>query len=183
MHVSQSGLSEILFWESPTEKKLYGFSSLKPGFHYGEGVVISKQVILAATRLHQAAKSYGFKETDAYPGLGGEARITIYEGSDYLQFTLSESGKIEFYQEKDGKEAGFEEGLSYSDAIEKLLEVKNTLWPGSELSTFDSMTFASRDSKVPFSKKWATEYLSLREDAPWVSLKQSDATCASIMVA
>ncbi|MEZ4733902.1 MAG: hypothetical protein R3E79_42970 [Caldilineaceae bacterium] len=42
----------------------------------------------------------GFHETDAFPGLNGEVMVTVYQGSDYWEFTLEPTETITFVYEQ-----------------------------------------------------------------------------------
>jgi len=129
-----------------TRRKLASFRELKQGWHYGEGVPFSQCVIKSATTINQEALQLGFTETDAFPGIGGEIRVTVYHNIHYLEFTVETDGQITFVYEKDQEEIYYEEKLSLQESKRRLKEFYDQ-WNGYEFSAGSGgMNLASDDT-------------------------------------
>lgn len=102
-----------------TEDKILDFKNLEKGWCYGEGIPIKDNVITQAMELHKVILHKGFGQTDAFPGLNGEVRITAYTAFDYLEFTFESFDKITFtYETKEVMvPVSYQEGLTLHDAI------------------------------------------------------------------
>lgn len=109
------------FVDRPTQKKIWSFKSLTKGWHYGEGVPFTKDLLERAIALNQDALNFGFFETDAFPGISGEIMLVIYHENQDLEFTIETNGQITFVHEIDGEEILYEESLSFEDAKTKMI--------------------------------------------------------------
>src|ERR1700683_2990257 len=87
-----------------TSEKILDFADIEDGWHFGEGAAISKKAIRDASRLYDTLIEYGFYETDAFPGLSGEVRVTAYWGDCYFEFTRERDGTWSFIEELGGVE-------------------------------------------------------------------------------
>jgi hypothetical protein len=103
-----------------TERKLRSFAALQPGWHYGEGGPIEGEILDDAIALNRYALHLGFARTNAFPGLNGEARVTIYDGEHYLEFTVEPDRAIDYYHELDGQRVSRELGLSVQSAKDRI---------------------------------------------------------------
>lgn len=135
-----------------TEQKIRGFGKLAEGWHFGEGVRPSSDFINRALRLHSDALAMGYAETDAFPGVSGEIRVTIYRGRTYLEFTFEADGSVTFVHEDGGVEIEYTEHLTQHQAFQRLLKTQMRLWATSESYTRDTMIAGRHDSKVLRSK-------------------------------
>ena len=88
----------------PTLKKVQAFLRLQPGWHYGRGMAFTPELIREALQFHVYTTSLGFYETDAFPGLDGSIMLTVYEGPDYIEFTLNPCGGMDYRRETDDVE-------------------------------------------------------------------------------
>src|SRR5580700_10082908 len=102
-------LSYLVNWYSAvnantTDTKLLDFADIENGWHFGEGVTISQKAIRDASRLHDTLLEFGFYETDAFPGLAGEVRVTAYCEAHYFEFTRERDGTWKYIEETNGVE-------------------------------------------------------------------------------
>ncbi len=141
----------------PTLKKLYEFRNLNKGWHYDEGDSISFNAYIIAKVLLKKIIERGY-ESDAFPGLSGEVRITIYKDEHYLEFTIFDDRSIIFAYEikvkpNTYKRVEYLEGISLSDAIQKIDKIEGYKWQSIlESSTIRIMTEDSEDFKAWHSK-------------------------------
>ena len=132
--------SSIFMWQDtnflhPTERKINKFLALDEGWHYGEGVPISKTIIQRAIQLNREAIRRAFYETDAFPGVNGEIMFTIYYGKHYLEFIIEPDKSVTASHELEDEEISYQEGLSFQEAKSKIEEFRKELWRESESST------------------------------------------------
>jgi len=104
---------------SPTEAKIESFSDLPKGWHFGEELAPSKEVIEKSLKIEEAASLYGY-ETDAFPGIDGEIMVTVYHGNHSLEFTVENDSSIIFALEENDNEIDYKELLSFEDAMIEL---------------------------------------------------------------
>lgn len=75
-------------------EKVRTFSELKKGWHFGhEGQPFLCETIFEAAKFAEAMERQGFS-TDAFPGLNGEIRVTIYD--PYYEFDFRQNGRHTF---------------------------------------------------------------------------------------
>ena len=107
-----------------TIDKIRRFSDLPEGWHFGEGVATPLRTIKIAVAFEHLARNMGFLETDAFPGIAGEVRIAIYQGKDYLEFTVEPDESITYVRELQKNEVEYDEDLTLADAKTKLLRYR-----------------------------------------------------------
>lgn len=136
--------------------KIKSFEKLQPGWSFGEGSQFEKDILTKGIKLIKIAGSFGFKETDAFPGLNGEVMVTLYLEENYWEFTIQPDRNVTFVQEKNDETIIYEEGLSFKTAISKLKEigilVLKEKWNLSELLMQDITIQESEDLQVWSSK-------------------------------
>jgi hypothetical protein len=135
--------------------KLNEFRTLEAGWCYGEGVALKDSPLIdpgvqIATALIQA----GFVDTDAFPGIHGEVRVTAYKGDHYLEFTCEGPDRITFAYELEQNEIEFSEGISLKEAINKIKDYRKQIWPLSDFFLDSTMTqnlavFKASPSSLP----------------------------------
>ena len=103
-----------------TEKKIRRFVELPDGWNYGEGIAPSQVVRDNAIRLNQIVLDWGFFATDAFPGTGGEVDLTVYHDEHCFEFIFDPDGRVTFCHEENEKEVEYTEGLSLSEATDKI---------------------------------------------------------------
>ena len=103
-----------------TEARIFSFRNLCDGWHFGEGVEVSESVLNSALALHSKIVAAGFIRTDAFPGLDGEIRVTVYQETMYAEFTLEKHGKWTFVLEEGEVEKEYQEFLSFEEAVSKI---------------------------------------------------------------
>lgn len=158
------------------EAKIKGYGSLRPGWHYGEGVTPPDSNIQTALKLHDTFLDEGFTRTNAFPGVDGEVRVTAYHNQYYLELTVEVDGSITFVYESGDEEIAYEENLSPTQANAKI-KYRGRKWTLSDLSISDGSIM-----NVGASHQWllghqvekeAVEYPSLMESAPDISAESS----------
>ncbi|MCI0486290.1 MAG: hypothetical protein L0229_06785 [Blastocatellia bacterium] len=154
-----------------TTKKIQGFKNLPQGWHYGEGVPPSDDTINKAVSLNIEAANSEFTKTNAFPGIDGEIQFTIYQGEAYLEFTIETNGSITFLYEENNEEKEYQENLSFNEAVEKIRDFKEKVWPSSELFTNSITTQTRGASRASLSNLPATIAVSqfLIKSAPYVT--------------
>lgn len=120
--------------ENNTDEKILDFADVPPGWHFGEGSSISAAAIRDAAKLHEAFILNGFYETDAFPGLAGEIRVTAYFGSQYFEFTRETDGKWSYVSEKNGSVERELDCLTLEQAQESVKSAANNLWNTYDIS-------------------------------------------------
>jgi len=151
-HVVTSGhLPPGISLRHPTEEKMLDFRELEPGWCYGEGQRPSSTILKYAFELYREARRYGFEETDAFPGVDGEIRFTIYQGQHYLEFTVEIDGSVSYCRENGETEVACVERLGVDDARDIIRRFWREIWKSSESSIVDGTTSGREDFRVsPF---------------------------------
>src|SRR3990172_1105271 len=103
-----------------TTTKLRELGSLQPGWHYGDGVRISQNLITKAITVAQKAVSFGFFESNAFPGVDGGILVTVYKGNCTFEIRLFPDGRAGFVKEVDDEDVAFFENVTVERAIELL---------------------------------------------------------------
>ena len=129
-----------------TEDKLRGFLGLRVGWHYGEGDALSEQTIQRALSLHAEAIAQGLYMTDAFPGLGGQVMITIYNSADYLEFVLELDGSVTYTRDRHRQEVDYRELASDLEAKRVLQSYREELWKRSASSAESCSTTLGTDA-------------------------------------
>lgn len=109
-----SPAAKVMVWPA-TDSKIWHFLQLEEGWNFGEGVGFSQDVVAKARYLNSLLGLNGFVETDAFPGLNGEIRVTAYWKTDYFEFTLESGGVWVFRHERNGEEADCRVAESLTD--------------------------------------------------------------------
>jgi hypothetical protein len=134
-----------------TEDKILNFADVVSGWHFGEGASISASAIRDAMKLHNNFLMYGFYETDAFPGLAGEVRVTAYHGNQYFEFTREINGEWSYIYELDGAIEHELDGLTMEQAEETVKKVSNNIWNTYDIFQDSTGIFAREDFKAsPF---------------------------------
>ena len=141
-------IDTLVMASDSTANRIRSFEKLPQGWHYGEGCPPQREIIDAALELNNKARDSGFLETDAFPGIDGEIRVTVYQGPDYLEFTVESNGTITFVHESEDQELTCEEGLALEETKEKIEAFAEHLWGSSDLSTESISTESSGGFKV-----------------------------------
>jgi hypothetical protein len=105
-----------------THKKILSFRALKKGWHFGEGVPLDELKLTQAIELNREAVQLGFLRTNAFPGVDGEIRVTVYHQEHYLEFTIETDDTITYIHEIDNREIENREGLSLEEAKGEIKE-------------------------------------------------------------
>lgn len=117
-----------------TDEKILDFADVPQGWHFGEGSSMSAAAIRDASKLHEAFILNGFYETDAFPGLAGEIRVTAYYGNRYFEFTRENDGAWSYVFEIDGTVENELDCLTLEQAQEIVKASANNLWNSYDIS-------------------------------------------------
>lgn len=133
--------------------KILRFMGLPAGWKYGAGVAPSAETVRLALTLNRAAALAGL-ETDAFLGLDGEIRVTVYHRRSYLQFTIEGNGLIEYVREEGNTELLRVVALNLENALLILRNFQIELWHSSVSSTVRTMittgeSFKTSPSRLP----------------------------------
>jgi hypothetical protein len=109
-----------------TVNKIIKFKFLKSGWHYGEGVEF-KDINIAFTLICLTAiNEYGFIQTDTFPGLCGEIRVTGYRDNEYVECTVEDYNNITLIYEQENQEIFHKEKLNLKEFLDSLSELYHT---------------------------------------------------------
>lgn len=134
-----------------TVAKIEGFGALPPGWHYGRGDATSQENVDAALRVIDRLTMFGFAETDAFPGSGGEILVTGYWG-DHCVEILIDGNRFNVAYEHNGVEIDSADGLSEAGALQKLSDTARSIWHTSAFSTQDILIVKEAASQALHSK-------------------------------
>ena len=165
-----------------TRSKIKGFAEYVAGWHFGEGVPPSQDIIERASRIETYLRILGFAETDAFLGISGEVMVTGYRGNHYIEVLAEVDGQFGLVYEHGDDERINEEHHSEQDLRDKLKELVDQLWNASDLSTSNTTIGDNVVSKAWHSRiLQAEEFLSLTEPAWTQARTQSVPTSLPIM--
>lgn len=117
-----------------TANKIIRFLTFPAGWKYGAGEAPSPLIVKMALSVNRTASMAGL-ETDAFLGVDGEVRVTVYHRLTYLQFTIEEDGLIEYVREDGNEEVERIPKLSLERALSILGNFELELWHSSVSST------------------------------------------------
>jgi hypothetical protein len=129
-----------------TRRKIRAFATLPEGWHFGDGVSASPATEAIALRLQTEAVAVGLLYMNAFPGISGEIRLTLYE-PNYLEFTIEIDGAITFLEERDGREVDYQAHLSPENALSIIQKAGRKLWASYAFSTTGTTIGMNIDSK------------------------------------
>jgi hypothetical protein len=124
---SSSGVTEA-------RRKIRIFTTLPKVWHYGDGVPASTATEAIALTMQNEAVRAGLLSMDAFPGVNGEIRLTLYE-PNYLEFTVETDGKITFIEELHGRETDYQPDLSLEETLSIIHNAGRKLWASFASST------------------------------------------------
>ncbi len=116
------------------ESQISAFTQLPVGWRYGEGVPCDPGAAKLAIRLNTSARMLGLQARDAFVGDEGSIHLTIYEGSDSLDFQVDRNLNITIVRETDNREVYRADGVSLQTAQNYIQEAANAKWGLSDLS-------------------------------------------------
>jgi hypothetical protein len=121
-----------------TASKILSFEDLPIGWHYGEGGPITESVIGTALDIYWRLSSFGFEDTDAFPGTYGEIMVTAYRGHHYIELIVETDGTVSVCYERGGEDVYSEEHLEFGRALDMLKKISEEIWAEEIWSTSDS---------------------------------------------
>jgi hypothetical protein len=142
-----------------TEEKIRTFADLQVGWHYGNGIRPSDKAIEKALILNTEAIKSGFEQTNAFPGIDGEIRVTAYHQSIYVEMTIEIDDSVTYIYEFDDNERE-NVVLTFDQVKAKLRNFRGHLWGSYVLSTLTTMTTSRADFKVSLSETPVTGVVS-----------------------
>jgi len=136
-----------------TEQKIRDFYSLPVGWHYGDGIAPTSDMIAKAVQYEALYRLLGYPITDAFPGIDGEIMVTAYHGDYYVELTLEVDGLFRFACEAPGSGEVYEEGLLAFQAMHHLLGFTRGIEPETcrsyeSFTLGTTMTTAAESSKT-----------------------------------
>ena len=169
-----------------TIAKIRSFVILPSGWHYGEGVPVSRYNAELALTLHAAAEKLGHAEFDAFPGLDGAVSVTIYDGADYFEFNIFSPEEIDYIHESAGSTKGRRFGLSFKEAMELLkppASCSTIVFLKKPIGIIDAPVFTISHSSRPLTQIPAKKGCqSLKRNARWILANQPEsASCDFIL--
>jgi hypothetical protein len=157
--VKNAMLAEIIeaLSANNTDEKILNFADVAMGWHFGEGVQISSSAIRDAAKLHDTFLLNGFYETDAFPGLAGEVRVTAYHENQYFEFTREVNGKWSYVAELDGVIDDEQDSLTLEKAQGIVKNISERIWNTFDIFQDSTGTGEGSDFKVLHSGHRAME--------------------------
>jgi hypothetical protein len=151
-----------------TAEKVLSFGSLRPGWHYGEGVAPKQKAIEAALTIFWQFYFAGFEDTDAFPGIDGEIMVTAYHGDHYLEVLVETDGTMNFSYEFAGEDALLpaSERRPAAAIKEKIEEIAREIWSTSGSYIATTLT---PDPHKTASRVWHSKTPQTMEEHPWYS--------------
>lgn len=123
-----------------TQRKITSFADLPDGWHYGDGVAPTPNMITAAYQWHSKLAAMGFSLTDAFPGVEGEILLSGYRDNHTFELMLETDYSVSFYHEDDGKIVFSSLRNSQQDAENAIKDATGELWSTSDFFTIDIST-------------------------------------------
>lgn len=120
------------------------FAKLPEGWNFGEGVAACLISLQQSQDLLRFAFDLGHKESDAFPGVGGEIQVCFYDEDDTLEITSEIDGTISITVEKNDETVLFKEKVPFTDAIKILKDFTYNKCRSYVLSTSASIITGKR---------------------------------------
>ena len=162
-------------------QKILNFRNLEPGWHFGEGVTPSDQVINTAIRLNKNAHFADFAVTNAFAGVNGEVQVTAYDDKHFYELTVEKNGLITFVHEYDDEIREYIDNLPYDKAVKKLFEHIGEKW--ALLDSYIQKTSTTTENDLQVSnlnpQVMEAEYLFSRKPAAYPKANVSANTLVS----
>ena len=118
-----------------TKEKIGEFAdTLKDGWHYGEGLTFSENVVKAALRINEYARTQSF-QTDALPGINGDIIVVLYNKNEDLEVSVNSDSTFGYSHIVDNKTIQERESITYADLTLAIAEFR-----GQKCSSIDSFT-------------------------------------------
>ncbi len=124
----------------PTPLKLQSFRNLPVGWHYGQGVPLSEEVVDKAEQIYEQLMFLGFTRTNAFAGVDGDAQIAAYHREHHLSITIEPNMSFSLEHEVSGKEVLNHENLKLAELKSKLRGIAKAIWSTSGSSTQQTST-------------------------------------------
>lgn len=112
--------ASVVQGRSSTAAKIENFENMEDGWYFGMGHPPSRKVVEAALSYLRTVLSYGFSETDAFPGADGEIMVTAYFGDHCIEITVDSDMTLTVAYQAGKKTEFHEPGLSGIEACSEL---------------------------------------------------------------
>ena len=120
-----------------TASKIRSFRNLPRGWHYGQGIAISRDIVEKALSIHSFMLTLGFADTNTFPGVGGEILLTFYYNNHCIEVTIEPNGYYSIIHEKGTETLS---SVSETDDPESSLnKMAGEIWSQSGSFTFNIM--------------------------------------------
>lgn len=104
----------------PSERKLLEFRSLRSGWNCGDGEAFDSAIVDAASRFLVHLESYGYTETDVFPGSDGSISVKGYGRAPCIEVVVEPDGSFTFAVPGRGEFLVYIEGLSEKACVKKI---------------------------------------------------------------
>lgn len=161
--IFRSSPTHILFSptkETITERKIKQFANYHDGWSFGRGLKFTNKVIEKSIEVFKMFHSYGFIETNAFPGENGEIMITAYKNNYCCEVVAYQDGSYDFIIEKDDEEVKCVDKANADLIKQNIKEFRDQfVWNSSESSTQSISTL-----NVKGSPDWLSRIVATKEE-------------------
>ncbi|WP_155774367.1 MULTISPECIES: hypothetical protein [Burkholderia] len=119
--VSETALAERLERLRYVEDKIISFARLPDGWHFGRGRAPASMALVGALNLVKAGVRNGLWRANAFPGSEGSVLVSFRHGDNLIETEVDARYQVTFSYDVADDEIEFEEGMSVSQAIDKLV--------------------------------------------------------------
>jgi hypothetical protein len=108
-----------------TEERLYSFSSLPNGWHYGRGCAPSPHTIVRALIVIHAMRGLGARKVEVFPAVDGSVVVSAYGQDTCVEITVAASGEFDYAVDLNDNEIAADEKISFASLVNA---VKDSQW-------------------------------------------------------
>jgi len=142
----------VFHWatSSNTESLVRGFSNLKTGWHFGDGVPAKVENVRLAISLLRYGIQLGLTRHNAFPGISGEIQLSFYLPDESTIEVVVESDRTisVLHEAKNRAELSEVAGVSYGEAISELRRIAGETWNTRDYSVLYTMIPPERTTKA-----------------------------------
>lgn len=119
---------------SRAERRLEAFSTLRTGWHYGDGAAIDNDVILRAKQVVRLLLLQGFGRNNAFPSIDGDVKVSAYHGEHMIEVDVHTDNTFSMRHEIGDAVASETTNCSIEELRKNILRVAGEIWPSSDYS-------------------------------------------------
>jgi hypothetical protein len=120
------------------EDAINSFADLPAGWDYGSGGPIPRSTREIALLWNKVLNSFGFSDTEAFPGGDGEIAISGNFGPHHLEVIVESDHTISVAYDFQRKQVFYRLRKSTSEALNIVLELKEQIWSASTSFTLEN---------------------------------------------